>query len=134
MERNIQRNGLVNLLILLAVGVAAFAIARYCNSLAGQVSVVFLALGILVAAVSWLQMHLEERERLEKMEVEELARTHASSALFEAKDADMFPAQRAREQYERFFVPIFTVFACLLQAGGAYFLWRWLSQTTTQIE
>lgn len=126
MERNIQKNGLINLLILLMVGVAAFAVARYTNSLAGQVEVVFLGLGVLVAAASWFQMRLEESERLEKLELEELDRTHAASALFDGKSSEVFPAQRAREQYERFFVPIFTVVLCLAQAGSAYFLWRWL--------
>src|SRR5271157_4898120 len=112
MERNIQKIGLVNLLMLAAVGVAAFATARYTDSLAGQVSVVFLALGVLVAVVSLFQMRLEQSERLEKLELEEMARTHGTSALFEAKDAEVFPAQRSREQFERFFVPFFTVLLC----------------------
>ena len=133
MERDIQKNGLVNLLILLVAGVGAFAVARYCNSLAGLVSVVFMGLGTLVAAVSWFQMRLEQSERLEKMELEELARGHGQSALFEAKEAELFPAQRAREQFERYFVPIFTVILCLVEAGGAYFFWRWLSRSTTQV-
>ncbi len=133
MERNAQKNGLVNLLVLLASGVAAFAVARYTNSLAGQVSIVFLGLGILVAAVSWFQMRLEESERVEKMELEELARAHGSSAMFEAREAEVFPAQRSREQFDRFFVPVFTVLLCLAQAGSAYFLWRWLSATTTKV-
>ncbi len=128
MERNIQKNGLINLLILLVVGVSAFAVARYTNSLAGQVDVVFLGLGVLVAAASWFQMRLEESERLEKLELEELDRTHAGSALFDGKSSDVFPAQRAREQFERFFIPIFTVVLCLAQAGSAYFLWKWLAK------
>jgi len=130
MERNTQRNGLVNFLILLVAGVAAFGVARYSNSLAGQVCVIFLGLGTLVGAVGWFQMRREESENLEKLELEELSRTHADSALFEAKDAEIFPAQRSREQFERFFVPIFTVVLCLVQAGSAYFLWRWTSATT----
>jgi membrane protease subunit HflK len=129
MERNIQKNGLVNLLISLVAGVSAFILARYTNSLAGLVSVVFLALGTLAAAVSWFQMRLEQSERLEKLELDELARTHGESALFEARDAEVFPAQRAREQFERFFVPLFTVVLCLLEAGGAYFFWKWLSSS-----
>ena len=119
MERNIQKNGLINLLALLTVGVAGFAVARYANSLAGQVSILFLGIGVLVAAVSWFQMRLEERERLEKLELDELAKTHSGSAMFEAKDAEVFPAQRSREQFERFFVPAFTVILFVLQAGGA---------------
>lgn len=133
MDRNIQKNGLVNLLMLLGVGVAAFTVARYTNTLAGQVELVFLGLGVLVAAVSWFQMRLEERERLEKLEFEEMARGQASSALFEAKDAEAFPAQRSREQFERFFVPVFTVVLCLVEAGGAYFFWRWLSRSSTAV-
>src|SRR5579859_1346954 len=113
MERNTHRNGLINFLILLITGVAAFAVARYSNSLAGQVCVLFLGLGTLVAAVGWFQMRLEESERLEKLELDELSRTHADSALFEARETEIFPAQRAREQFERFFVPIFTVLLCL---------------------
>ena len=121
MERSIQKNGLINLLVLLAVGVAGLAVARYANSLAGQVSTLFLGIGVLVAAVSWFQMRLEDRERLEKLEFDELAKTHGGSALFEAKDAEVFPAQRSREQFERFFVPAFTVilFAAARRRGLA---------------
>jgi len=56
-----------------------------------MVSVVFFGVGFLVAAVSWFQMRLEESERLEKLELDELAKGHATSALFEAKDARSFP-------------------------------------------
>lgn len=133
MERSIQKNGLVNLLVLLLAGVAAFAAARYANSLSGQVAAVFAGLGVLVAFVSWFQMRLEESERLEKLELDEMARSKARAALFESKEAELFPAQRAREQFERFFVPIFTSVLLLLQGAGAFFLWRWLSQTTTGV-
>jgi membrane protease subunit HflK len=134
MERSIQKNGLINLLILLLVGVAGLAAARYANSLAGQVNILFLGIGVLVAAVSWFQMRLEDRERLEKLEFDELAKTHSGSALFEARDAEAFPAQRSREQFERFFVPAFTVILFVLQAGGAWLFWRWLSKSTTGFE
>ncbi len=134
MERSIQKNGLVNLLVLVAVGVAGLAAARLANSLAGLVGILFLGIGVLVAAVSWFQMRLEDRERLEKLEFDELAKTHGGSALFETRDAEVFPAQRSREQFERFFVPAFTVLLFLLKAGGAYFVWRWLSQSTTVAE
>jgi regulator of protease activity HflC (stomatin/prohibitin superfamily)/divalent metal cation (Fe/Co/Zn/Cd) transporter len=134
MERSIKKNGLVNFLALLVIGVAGFAIARSANTLAGQVSLVFIGLGVLVAAVSWFQMRLEEQARLEKLELEELAKSHGSSALFEAKDTEVFPAERSREQFERFFVPAFTAILCLIQVGAAFFLWRWLSAPTTKPE
>ncbi len=134
MERNIQRNGLINLLALLVVGIGGFAAARFAGSLAGLVAVLFIGLGVLVAAVSWFQMRLEASERLEKLELDELLKTHSSSAMFEAREAEVFPAQRSREQFEKFFVPGFTALLCLVQAGGAFFLWRWLSQPTTRVE
>jgi regulator of protease activity HflC (stomatin/prohibitin superfamily) len=134
MERNIQRTGLINLLTLLLVGAAGFAVARYANSLAGLVSILLLGVGLLVAAVSWFQMRLEESERLEKLELDELLKSRSSSAMFEAKEAEVFPAQRSREQFEKYFVPAFTVLVCLLQGVGAYFLWRWLNRSTTRFE
>lgn len=133
MERNIQKSGLVNLVISLLAGVAAFIVARYTNSLAGVVSVLFLGLGTMSAAVSWFQMRLEQSEKLERLEFEELARIHGDSALFETRDSEVFPAQRSREQFERFFVPIFTVLLCLAEAGGAYFFWKWLSGTSVSV-
>jgi membrane protease subunit HflK len=134
MERNIKKHGLINFLALLAVAVGSFAAARASNSLAGLVSLVFVGIGVLVALVSWFQMRLEENERAERLELEDLAKGHAGSAMFEAKDSEVFPAQRAREQFERFFVPGFTVLLFLLEAGGAFFIWRWLAQPAAQTE
>src|SRR5436190_11502098 len=133
MERNIRRTGLINLLTILIAAVGGFAAARYSGSMAGMISVVFMVLGVLVAAISWFQMRLEESERLEKLELDELLKTHSSSAMFEAREAEVFPAQRSREQFEKFFVPVFTALLCLVQAGGALLLWRWLSQPTTRV-
>jgi regulator of protease activity HflC (stomatin/prohibitin superfamily) len=134
MERNLQKNGLINALILLGVGVTGFIVARYANSLAGLISVVFIGVGLLVAVVSWFQMRLEESERLERLELDELARGHAGTALFESKDSEIFPAQRSREQFERFFVPIFTALLCIGQAAAAFFLWRWLSEPAVSVD
>ena len=134
MERNIQRNGLVNLLALLVVGVAGFAVARLAGSLAGLVAVLFVGLAVLVAVVSWFQMRLEEGERIEKLELDELLKTHSSSAMFEAREAEVFPAQRSREQFEKYFVSGFTILLCLLQGAGTFLIWRWLSQPTTKVE
>jgi regulator of protease activity HflC (stomatin/prohibitin superfamily) len=133
MERNAAKNGPVNLVAAVGVFVAALGVTYYANSLAGQVASIFLGLAALVAFISWFQMRLEENERLEKLELDELTKSKGGSALFEAKDTEVFPAQRAREQFEKFFVPGFGALLLLLEAGGAWLLWRWISRATSVI-
>jgi len=133
MERNVQKNGLVNLVAAVALFIAALVVTTYAHTLAGQAGSVFLGIGMLVALVGWFQMRLEENERLEKLEFDELTRAKGESALFEAKESEVFPATRSREQFERFFVPGFAVLLFLLEAGGAWLLWRWISNATTGI-
>lgn len=131
MERNAQKNGVVNLAAAAIVFIAAFAVTCYVNSLAGQAASVFLGLTVLIAFAGWFQMRLEENERLEKLELDELARKKGESSLFDAKDSEVFPARRAREQFEKFFVPGFCVLLLVLEAGGAWLLWRWIDRPTT---
>ena len=130
MERNVQKNGLVNLIAAGLVFIAAFVVTVLAKTLAGQAASIFLGLGALVAFISWFQMRLEENERLERFEVEELARAKGDSTLFESRDSEVFPARRAREQFDRFFVPGFGVLLFLLEAGGAWFLWNWLGKAS----
>ena len=130
MERNIQKNGQVNLAVALVVFLAGLGVTTFANSLAGQVASIFLGLGVIVAGVSWFQMRLEENERSEKLELDELARSRGAS-LFESKDGGSFPAQNARQQFEKFFVPGFTILLLLLEGAGAWFIWVWSGKTTT---
>ncbi|HEY1717932.1 MAG TPA: SPFH domain-containing protein [Verrucomicrobiae bacterium] len=125
MERNTQKNGLVNLIAAVVIFIAAFAVAVFVNSLAGRTASIFLGLVTLVAFASWFHMRIEENERLEKLEMDELARAKGESALFDAKESEVFPARRSREQFEKFFVPGFAVLLFILAAGGAWLLWRW---------
>jgi len=133
MERSIQKNGLVNLLTLLVAAVATFALARTGHALAATMAAAFMGIGTIVAAVSWFQMRLEDRERAEKLEFDELARSKGGSALFENKDGGNFPAQQSREQFDKWFVPAFTIIILLLQVGGAWFAWKWLQQPGTVV-
>ncbi|MDB6040114.1 MAG: hypothetical protein JWM99_3955 [Verrucomicrobiales bacterium] len=126
MERNNQKVGLINLLVLLLAALVGFFLSRYSNSLAGQVTSVFFGLGFLVAAVSYFQMRLEESERLERLEFDELTRSKNAASLFDAEAGENFPARRSREQFERFFVAGFTFVLFVLQGAAAVFLWRWL--------
>ena len=120
MERNSQKNGAITLALLLLLAVAAYAVSRYSNVLAGQVASIFLALGAVTALVSWFQMRLEEREKLERLEYDELTRGGASSGtLFGTAEAEAFPAQRSREQFEKLFIPGFTVVLMLAQGAAA---------------
>ena len=130
MERNIQKHGLVNLAATLVTFIAVLGVSAYASSLAGQAAAVILGLGALAAFAGWFQMRLEENERLERLEVEELARTRGETTLFESREAEIFPAQRAREMFEKFFVPGFSVLLLLLEGGAAWLLWRRISGAT----
>jgi membrane protease subunit HflK len=133
MEHNVSKSGLVNLVAAVMIFIATFVVTTYAGSLTGEAASIFLGLGALVAFASWFQMRLAENERLEKLEVEELARATGESALFESKDAEVFPARRARELFEKFFVPGFCALLFLLEAGGAWLLWHWLSKASVGI-
>jgi regulator of protease activity HflC (stomatin/prohibitin superfamily) len=126
MEKRTQSNGLINLLALLFLGVAALGLSRYGNVLSGMVAGAFMGVGAMVAAVGWFQMRLEEREHLEKLEFQELTKSASSSALFNPNESEVFPAQRSREQFEKYFLPVFTILLFIAQVGGAfYFLRQW---------
>jgi modulator of FtsH protease HflK len=128
MDRNVQKNGLVNLIAALMIFIAVFVVTVYAGSLTGEAASIFLGLGAFVAFAGWFQMRLAENERLEKLEVEELARAKGESALFDAKESEVFPARRARELFEKFFVPGICVLLFLLEAGSGWLLWHWLSK------
>jgi regulator of protease activity HflC (stomatin/prohibitin superfamily) len=133
MERNVQKNGLVNLVLAVMVLIAVFFVMGYVHSLAGQGATILLLLGALVAAVSWFQMRLEENERLEKLELDELVKSKGGSTLFDAKDTEVFPAQRSREQFEKYFVSGFGVLLFLLEAAGAWVFWHWIPKANSVI-
>ncbi|MGC8991573.1 MAG: protease modulator HflK, partial [Verrucomicrobiia bacterium] len=47
-----------------------------------------------------------------------------SDTIFTESAPDTFPARRAREQFEKYVVPVFSALLFLLQVGAAYALWR----------
>ena len=126
MERNIQKIGVVNWFALLIVGAISAVVARYAASAAGTVGVAFIGIGFLVALVSYFQMRLQERERLEKLEYDELRKSRGGTTLFQEAEADTFSASRSREQFERYLVPLFTALLFLLQSGAVWGFWKWL--------
>lgn len=128
MDTNVSSKGLVNWVLLLVLTVVAVFLARYAQSATGMVAAVFMGMGFLVALVAYFQMRLVERERLERLEFDELRKSAASASLFTTADADQFPARRAREQFEKFMVPAFALLLLLGQAAAVYFLWPWVGQ------
>src|ERR1017187_9117639 len=60
MERNIQKNGLVNLAVAVLIFLAGFGVTVFAGSLGGQAASVFLGLGVLVTFISWFQMRPEK--------------------------------------------------------------------------
>ena len=67
MERNIQQNGFINLVILMIACATAAVMADYAGSATALVGAVYLGLGFLVAAISYFQMRLENREEIERL-------------------------------------------------------------------
>jgi regulator of protease activity HflC (stomatin/prohibitin superfamily) len=134
MERNPQKNNLVNLFTLLLAAVATFAVARYGGVRSGVIASGFLLLGVSVALVSWFQAGLEERERLEKLEIDELTKGTAGSSLFNREEAEAFPARRSREQFEKFFVPTFAILLMLIEGAAFWWFWRWLDKEPAIVE
>jgi regulator of protease activity HflC (stomatin/prohibitin superfamily) len=128
MEQNRTRLTVLNLLALLIAGAAGFAVARHANLLSAHIALCFITIGFLVTLVSYFQMRLVEREKMERFEYDELTKAPSASALFNKEETSGLPARRSREQFEKFFVPGFTVLLLLAEAAGAFFLWRWLSK------
>ncbi len=122
-DRNVQRNGLINLAVFLGIGIAAAVTAQYLKSATAEVTALFVGFGFLVSLVSYLQMRLEAQEQLEKLEFDELQKSKNASALFDTAEAENFPAHRARLQFERFGVPVFAVLMLILQSVAVYVLW-----------
>ena len=131
MERNHQKIGFLNWAALLVATVGTAVAARAIDSDAAWCGSLILCSGLVIALVSWFQMHLEERERSEKLEYDELARGKGGSDLFGGGE-ETFPARRSREMFERWFVPFFTLLLVAGQAAGVY--WRWTKITDTKIE
>lgn len=133
MEKNNLRIGLVNWLILLVAAAVTFVAARYVKSASALVAGVLLAVGFLVALVSYFQMRLEERERLEKLEFDELNRQKGSTNLFSTEEADTFAARQSREMFEKYFVRAFAILLCIGTGAGAWWLWSYLGKEALDV-
>ncbi len=127
MEKSVERIGLINLATLLLVGGCFSWMAVYSGSLTVLVGGVFVAMGFVVGCVNYFQMRLSVREWNERLEVGELKRNAGDSALF-STDTELYPARRAREQFEKYFVPAFATILAVTQGIVAWYLWRKLPE------
>lgn len=112
---------LLSLMVLLAGGLACYWAAAETGSLTGQAARWYFLFAILVTLISWFQQRLQDREQLEQLEFDELARAKGATSLFNAEDAGSFPARQSRQQFEKWFVP---VFAALLVIGQGVVTWQ----------
>ncbi|HEY3857772.1 MAG TPA: SPFH domain-containing protein [Verrucomicrobiae bacterium] len=124
MDQNSKKIGAINCIALLAATIALLLLTRFASVEAGAMGTVLTGFGLLVALVSYFHMGLLEREQFERMEIEELSKSRGSESLFATAGSDTFPAKKSREQFERFFAPVFTALLFLLQASAAYWPWQ----------
>ncbi len=121
-ERNIQKIGLINLVIMLIVPLVGAFVSQMTGSMTGLAAAIFFGIGTLVCAVTVFQMRLESREEAERLEFEELKSRPDATNLFQTDGEDSLDAKRSREQFERFFIPSFTTILVILMGGAAWFL------------
>jgi len=117
---------LLNLVVLLAGGLSCYWAAAETGSLTGQTARWYFLFAILVSLVGWFQQRLHDREQLEQLEFDELARAKSATSLFNAEDAGSFPARQSRQQFEKWFVPGFAALLVIGQGVVVWQMWRML--------
>ena len=75
--------------------------------------------------LDWIDLRQPERTLFLRSP---LSKSAGGSALFNTQEAEVFPARRTREQFEKYFVPGFTILLFLAQAAAGWWLWRGLNQ------
>ncbi len=124
MNSQIHRVGLVGFLTLLISTIGVAFLAFLDAGLSAKLTLAFFVVGLMVSAVAWFQMRLEHREAEEKLEFEELAGKSKQSSLFDADETDILNVRQARRQFEKFFVPGFTIFLVLAELAVSIWLWN----------
>lgn len=125
MEKNPTKTAMTGLLLMLGTGVAAFILSGRAGSLAGLLTAIYCGVGVLVAILCFLLMRHYRAEEVERLELDKIKDKDASAALFETGE-DLLRAKRAREQFEKYFVPFWTVLIAVAEGGVAYFIFSLL--------
>ncbi|MCW5558617.1 MAG: protease modulator HflK family protein, partial [Verrucomicrobiae bacterium] len=128
MDRSLSKTGLVNWLMLLIGGITVLVFAERSATATGELAAAFIGIATLTALMAWFQMNLSGREEAERLELEDLSRSRADSGLFAASAAEVAPARRAREQFERWIVPAFTLLLFASESFGVWYFWKRLEK------
>ncbi len=136
MNRPLARNGLINSLALALAAVAMWLLSSAAASATGELAAALVGVGFLTAGIAWFQMRLELREETERHEMADLARSRSQTSMFDSAAPETFPARRAREQFERYLVPAFTLLLFLLEAFAVVWFYRrlTLAEQPTKLE
>jgi len=128
MHRSFQRTGLINWIALLALAAGLEVVSRLGSSDTAEVGAVFVLVGLLTGVISWFQMRLESAEEAERLELDDLARSRSSAALFDSTAAEAFPARKARAQFEKWILPALTLLLFVVEALAVYYFYRTLRE------
>lgn len=101
--------------------------ASRTGSLAGLMASIFCGVGLLVAIVGLLQMRHIHSEELERLELDNLKGKDPGAALFESGD-DILRSKRARVQFEKFFIPGWTLLLVLVLSLVCYYMYGLFSK------
>lgn len=124
MNPQIQKIGLIGFLTLLVSTILVGVLAFLNVGLAAKLTLAFFVVGLLVSAVAYFQIRLEQREEQELLEYEELTKKSAQSSLFDADESDVLTVKQSRRQFEKYFVPGFTIFLTIVEIVAAVWLWN----------
>lgn len=133
-DRNVKSNGLINLVVLIVLTLGAVGLDNFGQTAAGRGLLIVSGFAVLISLVSWFQMRLEAREEAEKLELQDLAKEKNEASIFGSDAEDSFPARRAREQFEKFFIPFFATVLTVLQLVGLVHLLKFLETPPIAIE
>jgi len=113
------------LIIQLLGGGAALTVAYFSRSLAAWAEGWHLLAGILVWLPCYMHQRLRRLAREEELETEALRQAaQDKTRLFEVQEAELFSAKNRVEQFEKYFLPVFSLLVCVVLGTLSFYLLR----------